>query len=52
MGCNVEELGLEDEFEKSSNVLLVWVWCLGWGFVNKLLDLFLWLLLIDYVRDR
>ncbi|XP_024380324.1 cryptochrome-1 isoform X3 [Physcomitrium patens] len=52
VGCNAEELGLEDEFEKSSNALLARAWCPGWGFANKSLDSFLRSPLIDYARDR
>lgn len=51
-GCTAEELGLEDEYEKSSNALLARAWCPGWSYANKSLDSFLRAPLCDYATDR
>lgn len=50
--CSAEELGLEDQYEKSSNALLARAWCPGWTFANKSLDSFLRAPLCDYATDR
>lgn len=50
--CSVEELGLEDEAEKSSNSLLGRGWSPGWGNAYKALTEFVEQHLIDYSKNR
>lgn len=52
MKCSVEELGLEDEAEKSSNSLLGRGWSPGWSNADKALTEFAEQHLIDYVESR
>uniref|UniRef100_A0A2P2JF00 Photolyase/cryptochrome alpha/beta domain-containing protein n=2 Tax=Rhizophora mucronata TaxID=61149 RepID=A0A2P2JF00_RHIMU len=50
--CSVEELGLEDDAEKSSNALLGRVWSPGWSNADKALAEFVEEHLIDYSKNR
>lgn len=50
--CSIEELGLENELEKSSNALLGKGWSPGWRNADKALTEFIELHLIDYSKDR
>eukprot|EP00250_Pteridium_aquilinum_P019576 c24488_g1_i1 orf=1218-3317(+) len=50
--CTPEELGLEDETEKSSNALLARAWAPGWSNADKALEAFLAGPLLDYSRNR
>ncbi|XP_052190594.1 cryptochrome-1 [Diospyros lotus] len=50
--CSIEELGLEDESEKSSNALLGRGWSPGWSNADKALSDFVEQNLIDYSRER
>lgn len=47
-----EELGLEDEADKSSNALLARAWAPGWSNADKALEAFLAGPLLDYSRNR
>ncbi|KAF5452685.1 hypothetical protein F2P56_027655 [Juglans regia] len=49
---SIEELGLEDESEKSSNALLGRVWFPGWSNAEKALTEFVELHLLDYSKNR
>ncbi|XP_059632359.1 cryptochrome-1 [Cornus florida] len=49
---SIEELGLENESEKSSNALLGRGWCPGWSNADKALTEFLEHHLVDYSKDR
>lgn len=51
-GCSIEELGLEDELEKSSNALLGKGWSPGWTNADKTLAEFVDRHLIDYSNSR
>lgn len=50
--CSIEELGLEDESEKSSNALLGRGWSPGWSNADKALTDFVEHHLLDYSKDR
>ena len=50
--CSVEDLGLENEMEKSSNALLGRGWSPGWSNADKALNTFVEHNLIDYSKDR
>lgn len=50
--CSIEQLGLEDETEKSSNVLLGRAWSPGWSNADKALTEFVELHLLNYAIDR
>ncbi|THG23158.1 hypothetical protein TEA_008066 [Camellia sinensis var. sinensis] len=50
--CSIEELGLENESEKSSNALLGRGWSPGWSNANKALSEFVEQQLVDYSKDR
>ncbi|KAM7462544.1 hypothetical protein LguiA_030665 [Lonicera macranthoides] len=50
--CQIENLGLEDESEKSSNALLGRGWSPGWSNADKALTSFLEYHLLDYSKDR
>ncbi|XAR57425.1 Deoxyribodipyrimidine photo-lyase [Bertholletia excelsa] len=50
--CSLEELGLEDESEKSSNALLGRGWSPGWSSADKALSEFVEQHLHDYSKDR
>ncbi|CAI9118190.1 OLC1v1019724C1 [Oldenlandia corymbosa var. corymbosa] len=50
--CSIEELGLEDESEKSSNALLGRGWSPGWSNADKALTEFVELHLLHYAADR
>ncbi|KAL2508612.1 Cryptochrome-2 [Forsythia ovata] len=50
--CSIEELGLEDESEKSSNALLGRGWSPGWSNADKALTEFVGHHLLDYSKDR
>lgn len=50
--CSIEELGLEDESEKSSNALLGRGWSPGWSNADKALNEFIELHLLDYTKNR
>ncbi|XP_002961252.2 cryptochrome-1 [Selaginella moellendorffii] len=52
LGLPAEELGLEDDFEKSSNAMLARTWTPGWSNANKALDAFLAGPLADYGDNR
>lgn len=52
LSCTLEELGLEDETEKSSNALLARAWAPGWSNADKALEAFLAGPLLDYSRYR
>lgn len=51
-GCSIDELGLEDESEKSSNALLGRGWSPGWSNADKALTEFVQNHLCDYSKDR
>ncbi|KAL5711826.1 Cryptochrome-2 [Ranunculus cassubicifolius] len=51
-GCSIEDLGLENEVEKSSNALLGKGWSPGWRNADKALTEFVELHLIDYSKNR
>ncbi|KAL8104920.1 cryptochrome-1-like [Apium graveolens] len=50
--CSIEDLGLENEMEKSSNALLGRGWSPGWSNADKALNTFVEHNLIDYSKDR
>lgn len=50
--CSIEELGLEDESEKSSNALLGRAWFPGWSNADKVLTEFVEQHLMDYSKNR
>ncbi|PIA45366.1 hypothetical protein AQUCO_01700718v1 [Aquilegia coerulea] len=50
--CSIEDLGLEDELEKSSNALLGRGWSPGWSNADKVLTEFVDLHLIKYLENR
>ncbi|XP_015582322.1 cryptochrome-1 isoform X2 [Ricinus communis] len=50
--CSVEELGLEDEAEKSSNSLLGRAWSPGWSNADKALAEFVEQHLVNYSKKR
>ncbi|NP_001234245.1 cryptochrome 2 isoform X1 [Solanum lycopersicum] len=50
--CSVEELGLENESEKSSNALLGKGWAPGWSNADKALTEFVESNLLAYSKDR
>ncbi|MCO5581163.1 hypothetical protein L7F22_035041 [Adiantum nelumboides] len=50
--CTPEELGLEDETEKSSNALLARAWAPGWSNADRALEAFLAGPLLEYSRNR
>ncbi|KAL2463596.1 Cryptochrome-2 [Forsythia ovata] len=50
--CSIEELGLEDESEKSSNALLGRGWSPGWSNADKALMEFVEHHLVNYSKDR
>lgn len=50
--CSIENLGLEDESEKSSNALLGRGWSPGWSNADKGLTAFVEHHLLDYSKDR
>ena len=50
--CSVEELGLEDEAEKSSNSLLGRGWSPGWGNADKALAEFVEQHLVGHAKSR
>lgn len=50
--CSIEELGLEDESEKSSNALLARAWSPGWSNGEKALVEFVENNLLDYAKNR
>ncbi|XP_047168728.1 cryptochrome-1-like [Vigna umbellata] len=50
--CSIEELGLEDESEKSSNALLGRAWCPGWNKTEKALREFFEQHLLHYSKNR
>ncbi|XP_073282652.1 cryptochrome-1-like [Primulina huaijiensis] len=50
--CLIDELGLEDESEKSSNVLLGRGWSPGWANANKAFTRFIENHLLNYSKDR
>ncbi|KAK6929783.1 Cryptochrome/DNA photolyase, FAD-binding domain, partial [Dillenia turbinata] len=49
--CSIEDLGLENESEKSSNALLGRAWSPGWTNADKVLTEFLDLHLLDYSKN-
>lgn len=49
--CSIEELGLENEAEKSSNALLTRAWSPGWSNADKILNEFIEKQLIDYAKN-
>lgn len=51
-GCSIEELGLENDSEKSSNALLSRGWSPGWSNADKLLSDFIDNHLIYYSKNR
>ncbi|KAH7441218.1 hypothetical protein KP509_03G029200 [Ceratopteris richardii] len=50
--CTPEELGLEDEMEKSSNALLARAWSPGWSNADRALQTFLAGPLLEFSRNR
>nr|AHZ89700.1 cryptochrome 2 variant 1 [Dimocarpus longan] len=50
--CSIEELGLEDESEKSSNALLGRAWSPGWNNADKVLTEFVEHHLLHYSKNR
>lgn len=50
--CSIEDLGLEDESEKSSNALLGRAWSPGWGNADKTFTEFVENHLLDYSKNR
>ncbi|OMO54821.1 Cryptochrome/DNA photolyase, class 1 [Corchorus capsularis] len=50
--CSVEDLGLENESEKSSNALLGRGWSPGWSNADKILTEFVEKQLINYSKNR
>ncbi|KAJ0966487.1 hypothetical protein J5N97_023404 [Dioscorea zingiberensis] len=50
--CSVEELGLENELEKSSNALLSRGWSPGWSNADKVFAEFVEGHLLDYSKNR
>ncbi|KAK9931129.1 hypothetical protein M0R45_018424 [Rubus argutus] len=50
--CSIEELGLENETEKSSNALLGRAWTPGWSQADKSLNEFFDVHLLDYAKNR
>ncbi|PON41528.1 Cryptochrome [Parasponia andersonii] len=50
--CSINELGLEDESEKSSNALLGRAWSPGWSSADKALTEFIEEHLLDYSNNR
>ncbi|KAJ4825707.1 Cryptochrome-2 [Turnera subulata] len=50
--CSVDELGLENEAEKSSNSLLGRAWSPGWANADKALTEFVEHHLVDYSKNR
>ncbi|KAL6970545.1 Cryptochrome-2 [Sarracenia purpurea var. burkii] len=50
--CSMEELGLENESEKSSNALLGRGWSPGWSNADKALNDFVEQHMLDYSKDR
>ncbi|GAB4850892.1 Cryptochrome-2 [Ancistrocladus abbreviatus] len=50
--CSIEELGLENEPEKSSNALLGRAWSPGWGNADKALTEFVEQDLLEYSKNR
>ncbi|XP_006846831.2 cryptochrome-1 isoform X2 [Amborella trichopoda] len=52
VGCTIEELGLENEYEKSSNALLSRAWSPGWCHADKALSEFISQRLEDYSMNR
>lgn len=50
--CSIEELGLENETEKSSNALLGRAWTPGWSQADKSLTEFFNVHLLDYAKNR
>ncbi|XP_058101660.1 cryptochrome-1 isoform X2 [Magnolia sinica] len=50
--CSIEELGLENESEKSSNALLGRGWSPGWSNADKVLSDFIDQHLLDYSKNR
>ncbi|KZV43576.1 cryptochrome-1 [Dorcoceras hygrometricum] len=50
--CLIDELGLEDESEKSSNALLGRVWSPGWANADKAFTRFIENHLLNYSKDR
>ncbi|KAL5781738.1 hypothetical protein ACOSP7_006767 [Xanthoceras sorbifolium] len=50
--CSIEELGLEDESEKSSNALLGRAWSPGWSNADKVLSEFVEQHLFLYSKNR
>lgn len=50
--CSIEELGLENQIEKSSNALLSRGWSPGWSNADKLLTEFLSDHLLEYSKNR
>ncbi|XP_050372825.1 cryptochrome-1 [Argentina anserina] len=50
--CSIEELGLENETEKSSNALLGRAWTPGWSQADKALTEFFDGHLLDYAKNR
>lgn len=51
-GCSIEDLGLEDESEKSSNALLGRGWSPGWSNADKVLTEFVEQHLLRYYKNR
>ncbi|URD90488.1 cryptochrome 2 [Musa troglodytarum] len=52
VSCPIEELGLENEIEKSSNALLSRCWSPGWSNADKVLSEFISGHLLDYSENR
>ncbi|XP_072963187.1 cryptochrome-1-like [Typha angustifolia] len=50
--CSIEDLGLENESEKSSNALLSRGWSPGWSNANIMLDEFVERHLAEYAKNR
>lgn len=50
--CSIEELGLENEMEKSSNALLGKGWSPGWSNADKVLSEFVAHHLLNYSKNR
>ena len=50
--CSIEDLGLENESEKSSNALLGRGWSPGWSNADKALSEFVEQHLVDYSKNR
>ncbi|XP_056169646.1 cryptochrome-1 [Syzygium oleosum] len=50
--CSIEDLGLEDETERSSNALLGRGWSPGWGHADKALTEFIEHHLVSYAENR